>query len=63
VVNEAAAIEVRSAGAVPQRVTRSQSELDRLFAQVDKIARTQRGLQSWGIDPVSNKVVVKARGG
>jgi len=63
VVNEAAADQVRAAGAVPQQVARSQGELDRLFAQVDKIARTQRGLQSWGIDPVANKVVVKARGG
>ncbi|MEI8409090.1 MULTISPECIES: proprotein convertase P-domain-containing protein [unclassified Kribbella] len=63
VVNEAAADQVRAAGAVPKHVARSQGELDRLFAQVDKIARTQRGLQSWGIDPIANKVVVKARDG
>lgn len=64
VVNEQEAAKVRQAGATPQLVSRSQAELDRLLAKVDKITRADRGkgLQSWGIDPVSNKVVVRARG-
>jgi len=64
VVNEQAASRARAAGATPKLVTRSQAQLENLVAQVDRIARADRaaGLQSWGIDPVSNKVVVKARG-
>lgn len=64
VVNEQEAARVRRAGATPKLVTRSQAQLDALLAKVDKITRADRGkgLQSWGIDPVSNKVVVKARG-
>ena len=64
VVNEQEATRVRQAGATPKLVTRSQAQLDDLLATVDKITRADRGkgLQSWGIDPVSNKVVVKARG-
>ncbi|TDW15227.1 proprotein convertase P-domain-containing protein [Kribbella kalugense] len=61
VTNESAAAQVRAAGAVPQYVTRSRQQLDSLLAQVDRIARSQHGLQSWGIDPVTNSVVVKAR--
>ncbi|MEU0093730.1 proprotein convertase P-domain-containing protein [Kribbella sp. NPDC006257] len=55
---------VRQSGATPKLVTRSQAQLDALLAKVDKIARADRGkgLQSWGIDPVSNKVVVRTRG-
>jgi streptogrisin C len=64
VINEQEAAKVRQAGATPKLVTRSQAELEALLAKVDKITRPDRGkgLQSWGIDPVSNKVVVKARG-
>lgn len=64
VVNEQEAAKVRQAGATPKLVTRSQQQLDDLLAKVDKITRTDRGkgLQSWGIDPVSNRVVVKVRG-
>ncbi|MFI5709861.1 proprotein convertase P-domain-containing protein [Kribbella sp. NPDC051620] len=64
VTNEAEAAKVRQAGATPQLVARSQAELEALLAKVDKITRADRGkgLQSWGIDPVSNKVVVRARG-
>lgn len=64
VVNEQEAARVRQAGATPKLVSRSQDQLDDLLAKVDKITRADRGkgLQSWGIDPVSNKVVVKARG-
>ncbi|GAA0962241.1 hypothetical protein GCM10009554_79720 [Kribbella koreensis] len=64
VTNEAEAAKVRQAGATPQLVSRSQAQLDALLAKVDKITRADRGsgLQSWGIDPVSNKVVVRARG-
>jgi hypothetical protein len=61
VVDDAAATQVRAAGAVPQYVGRSQGQLDQLLAQVDTIARTQPDLQSWGIDPISNQVVVKTR--
>jgi streptogrisin C len=61
VANETAAAEVRAAGAIPQYVVRDQQQLDHLLARVDRIARTQRGLQSWGIDPVTNSVVVKSR--
>ncbi len=63
VVNEQEAVRVRQAGATPKLVSRSQAQLDELLAKVDKITRADRGkgLQSWGIDPVSNKVVVKAR--
>ncbi|NEA36555.1 hypothetical protein G3I17_33625 [Streptomyces sp. SID13031] len=58
------AAKVKQAGATPKLVSRSQADLDALFAKVDKIATADRakGLQSWGIDPVSNKVVVKAHG-
>ena len=64
VVNEQEAAKVRQAGATPKLVARSQAQLDDLLAKVDKITRADRGkgLQSWGIDPVTNKVVVKARG-
>lgn len=64
VINEQEAARVRQAGATPKLVTRSQAQLEDLLAKVDKITRADRGkgLQSWGIDPVSNKVVVKARG-
>ncbi|MFC0627395.1 proprotein convertase P-domain-containing protein [Kribbella deserti] len=63
VTNEQAAARVRAAGAVPQQVTRSQADLERLRAQVDRVARADTGnhLQSWGIDPVTNSVVVKTR--
>ncbi|ONI78485.1 hypothetical protein BWI15_01015 [Kribbella sp. ALI-6-A] len=59
-----AAQRVRQAGATPKLVTRSQQQLNTLLAKVDKLARADRSgrLQSWGIDPASNKVVVKARG-
>jgi streptogrisin C len=64
VTNEQAAVKVRQAGATPQLVSRSQAQLDELLAKVDKITRADRGkgLQSWGIDPVSNKVVVRVHG-
>ncbi|MDX6282413.1 MAG: streptogrisin [Kribbellaceae bacterium] len=64
VTNEAEAAKVRQAGATPQLVSRSQAQLDELLAKVDKITRADRGkgLQSWGIDPVSNKVVVRVHG-
>ncbi|WP_157630974.1 proprotein convertase P-domain-containing protein [Kribbella catacumbae] len=64
VTNEQEAARVRQAGATPKLVSRSQAQLDNLLAKVDKITRADRGkgLQSWGVDPVSNKVVVKARG-
>ncbi|MEV8373671.1 proprotein convertase P-domain-containing protein [Kribbella sp. NPDC056861] len=64
VTSEQEAARVRQAGATPKLVSRSQAQLDELFAKVDKIATADRakGLQSWGIDPVSNKVVVRARG-
>jgi len=63
VVNEAEAARVRQAGATPKLVKRSTADLQLLLAKVDKAARAERGsgLQSWGIDPVTNKVVVKAR--
>ncbi len=64
VTNAREADRVRQSGATPKLVARSQAQLDDLLAKVDKIARADRGkgLQSWGIDPVSNKVVVRARG-
>jgi streptogrisin C len=64
VTNEVEAAKVRQAGATPKVVSRSQAQLDALLAKVDKITRPDRGkgLQSWGIDPVSNKVVVRVRG-
>lgn len=64
VTGSAAADRVRRAGGTPKLVARSQQQLDELLAKVDKIVRADRpaGLQSWGIDPVSNKVVVKVRG-
>jgi streptogrisin C len=64
VTNEREAAKVRQVGATPQLVTRNQAELDGLLAKVDKITRADRGkgLQSWGIDPVSNKVVVRVHG-
>lgn len=61
VVDETAAAQVRAAGAIPHYVERDQQQLDQLLARVDRIARSQQGLQSWGIDPVSNSVVVKTR--
>jgi streptogrisin C len=63
VTSEQEAAKVRQAGATPKLVSRSQAQLDALLAKVDKITRADRGagLQSWGIDPVSNKVVVRAR--
>ncbi|MFC9693753.1 proprotein convertase P-domain-containing protein [Kribbella sp. NPDC056951] len=63
VTSDAAAAQVRAAGANPKYVTRSQQQLDGLLAKVDQIARSQNNLRSWGIDPVTNQVVVKARGG
>src|SRR5690242_1831621 len=63
VTSDAAAAQARAAGATPKTVARTQQQLDSLLAKVDQIARTQDNLRSWGIDPVSNQVVVKARGG
>ncbi|GAB3934441.1 hypothetical protein GCM10029976_043400 [Kribbella albertanoniae] len=63
VTSDAAAAQARAAGASPKYVTRSQQQLDGLLAKVDQIARGQNNLRSWGIDPVTNQVVVKARGG
>ncbi|GAA0608056.1 hypothetical protein HPO96_31295 [Kribbella sandramycini] len=63
VTTDAAAARVRAAGATPQYVQRDQQQLDQLMAKVDKIARQQSNLRSWGIDPISNQVVVKAVGG
>ncbi|WBQ04066.1 proprotein convertase P-domain-containing protein [Kribbella sp. CA-293567] len=64
VTTQQEAAKVQQAGATPKLVNRSQAQLDALFVKVDKIATADRGkgLQSWGIDPVSNKVVVKVRG-
>jgi streptogrisin C len=63
VVNDQEAARVRQAGATPKLVTRNQADLQLLLAKVDKLARSDRGtgLQSWGIDPITNKVVVRAR--
>ncbi|WP_328996620.1 proprotein convertase P-domain-containing protein [Kribbella sp. NBC_01245] len=63
VTSARAAARVRAAGAVPQQVARSQADLDLLRAKVDRAARADTGnhLQSWGIDPVTNSVVVKTR--
>jgi streptogrisin C len=63
VTNEAEAARVRKSGATPKLVTRNLTDLQLLLAKVDKLARAERGtgLQSWGIDPVTNKVVVRAR--
>lgn len=64
VTNEHEAARVRQAGATPELVSRSRQDLDDLLARVDRIARAARGsgLQSWGIDPIGNQVVVKTRG-
>lgn len=63
VTSAQAAARVRAAGAVPQQVARSQADLDLLRAKVDRVARADTGnhLQSWGIDPITNSVVVKTR--
>ncbi|WP_405056031.1 proprotein convertase P-domain-containing protein [Kribbella sp. NBC_01505] len=63
VTSDTAAAQARAAGATPKTVTRTQQQLDGLLAKVDQIARNQDNLRSWGIDPVTNQVVVKARGG
>ncbi|QNE23178.1 hypothetical protein F1D05_27040 [Kribbella qitaiheensis] len=63
VVNDPEAARVRKEGATPKLVKRTMTDLQLLLAKVDKAARQERGtgLQSWGIDPVTNKVVVRAR--
>jgi streptogrisin C len=63
VTSDAAAAQARAAGATPKYVGRTQQQLEGLLSTVDQIARSQNNLRSWGIDPVTNQVVVKARGG
>jgi len=56
VTDEAAAREVRAAGAIPRIVARGAAELARVTDALDKSARIPG--TAWYVDPVSNQVVV-----
>lgn len=56
VTDEAAAGEVRAAGAVAKVVSRGKADLDKVTAALDRAARVPGS--AWFVDPVSNQVVV-----
>jgi streptogrisin C len=59
VTDQATANAVSAAGAIPHLVTRGKAELSRLAAAVGEQARPHiPGITGWGVDPVSDSVVV-----
>ena len=61
VTDPARAGQVRAAGARAQQVTRSQADLDRAKATLDRgAAAAGSGIHSWYVDPATNSVVVQA---
>ena len=63
VTDEAQAAKVREEGADPVIVDRSQADLDKAMAALDKNAKKARDLHSWYVDVQSNSVVVVAEPG
>jgi streptogrisin C len=60
VTDEATADQARALGAQPQVVKRGKTELDRLNSAVRDLAGGHvAGVTGWGVDPVSNAVVVR----
>ncbi|MEQ4301931.1 S1 family peptidase [Plantactinospora sp. B6F1] len=57
VTDEAAARQVRAAGATPRVVTRGSAELARVTAELDRSARIPG--TAWYVDPVTNQVAVE----
>jgi streptogrisin D len=56
VTDDAAAREVRAAGAVARVVSRGKADLDKVTAALDRAAKVSGS--AWFVDPVSNQVVV-----
>lgn len=63
VTSDAAAQNVRAAGAQPRRVARSQDQLDALSRKLTDLARTAPGFVSWGPDVEKNTVTVSVAAG
>ena len=62
VTTDADAARVRRAGAVPQRVARTQAELEQVKAELDRHgAAAGRTVHAWYVDVVTNSVVVLAQ--
>jgi len=62
VLGARAAAQVRAAGATPKLVTRSSASLERVRAALDAAGRAPAG-SSWGVDVVTNKVLVNVPAG
>lgn len=61
VTDEASAARVRLAGARPQLVARSQEQLERVKAELDRnLQALSPAIHSWHVDPATNSVVVHA---
>lgn len=61
VTDEASAARVRQAGALPQRVARSQAQLERVKAELDgNVKDLSPAIHSWYVDLPTNTVVVYA---
>lgn len=65
VVDDAAAAVASASGAIPDRVRFSQRDLAAVAGKLDSAARAGKvdQLQSWGVDPKTNQVVVTVRAG
>ena len=62
VTDEASARQVRSLGAEPRLVARSEKQLDKVKSSLDRNARrADRTIHGWYVDPATNSVVVLAR--